>query len=293
MEQKETTLWDALRSCVRMFSKLLQLCKQLVVRMIRLTFQRWWLVGGITMLCIIGGIYYSRPSNKMYKVRAIATLNGPSVNEVKQYYESLHKTFDAFNVIDCLNDGTADYVDYKRKNPLTDTLQVVMKDQIALQFLTTNRKQIPLMEEKIMHLLNSNPQFLNEYHIYKEHAERQYRFDRDQVEKLDSMTAAFYADATVPQIHSNAWELAMGRKEIVLPLEDIEEFMDNKAQRDNRYALVTAPVVLQGHFVPTKKAKNGRLKCTFLGCIIGWLLGCLIAVLFDDRQHILRWLKQE
>ncbi len=293
MEQKETTLWDALRSCVRMCSKLLQWCKQLVVIMIRLTFQRWWLVGGITILCIIGGIYYSRPSNKMYKVRAIATLNGPSVNEVKQYYESLHKTFDAFNVIDCLNDGTADYVDYKRNNSLTDTLHVVMKDQIALQFVTCNRNAIPSYEDRIVYLLNSNPQFISEYNNFKAHAERQFIFDREQVNKLDTMTSAFYANAAVPQIHSNAWELAMGRKEIVLPLENIEEYMENKSQRDRRYALVTAPVVLQGHFEPARKAINGRLKCMVIGLIIGWLMGCLIAVLFDERQRILRWLKQE
>ena len=293
MEQKEITLWDALHSCARTLGKMLQWCVTVVSRMIRLTFQKWWLVGGVTVLCIIGGIYYSRPSNKVYKVRAVATLNGPSVSEVKHYYESLHKTFEAFNVIDCLNDGTADYVDYKRRNSFTDTLQMVMKDQIAFQFLTRDRKKIPWMEEQIMRILNDNPQFVNEFQIYKAHAERQYCFDRDQVNKLDSMTTAFYADVTTPQIHSNAWELAMGRKEIVLPVEDIVEFMAGKAQRDQRYALVTAPVVLQGHFEPARKSVNGRLKCMVIGMIVGWLAGCLISALFDERQRILQWLRQK
>lgn len=293
MEQKEITLWDALRSCVKALGKILNWCVQAVAKMLRLTFSKWWLVGGITLLGIAAGMYYSRPSNKIYKVRAIATLNGPSVSEVKHYYESLHKTFEAFNVIDCLDDGTADYADYDRKNPLTDTLQVVMNDQIAFQFLTRNRKEIPYMEEQIMRILNDNPQFVSEYQIYKAHANRQYRFDCDQVNKLDSMTGAFYANASVPQIQSHAWELAMGRKEIVLPLKSIEEFMEHKAQRDSRYALVTAPVVLQGHFEPARKAVNGRLKCMVIGLIVGWLLGCLIAALFDDRQRILRWLQQK
>ncbi len=291
MEQKETTLWDALRSGVRGLEKIVQWCVRLVARMLRLTFQRWWLVGIVTLLCMAAGVYYSRPSNKLYKVRAVATLNGPSVNEVADYYEALHKSFEAFYVIDCLHDGTADYVDYGRKNSLTDTTSVVMKDQIAFQFVTRNRKQIPWMEQQIMHCLNNHPQFVDEYQVYKLHADRQYSFDRDQVDRLDSMTAAFYSDAAVPQIQSNAWTLAMGRKEIVLPLKNIEDYMMRKAQRDSRYALTTAPVVLHGHFVPQKKAINGRVKFTAIGLIAGWLLGCLIAAFFDERKRIIQWLR--
>lgn len=261
--------------------------------MLRLSFRRWWLVGIVTLLCMAAGLYYSRPANKIYKVQAVATLNGPSVNEVKSFYESLHKTFDAFYVIDCLNDGVADYVDYERKNPLTDTLQVVMKDRIAFQFIIRNRKQIPWFEERIMYCLNTHPQFIEEYKVYKKHADRQYRFDCEQVDKLDSMTSAFYSNAGMAQIQSNAWELTMGRKEIVLPIEDIEEFMEHKAQRDQRYALTTAPVVLQGHFEPARRAVNGRLKCTAIGLIAGWLLGCLIAVFFDERLRIIQWLRQK
>ena len=85
----------------------------------------------------------------------------------------------------------------------------------------------------------------------------------------------------------------MGRKEIRLPLRSIEEFMENKAKRDSRYALVTAPVVLHGHFEPARKAVNGRLKCMATGLIVGWLLGCLIAAFFDERQRIIRWLRQK
>ncbi len=245
------------------------------------------------LLGTAAGIYYSRPANKIYKVRAVATLNGPSVNEVKNFYESLHEDFNAYYVIDCLNDGVADYTDYDRKNSLTDTTRVVMKDQIAFQFTISNRKQIPLFEERIMYYLNTNPQFVDEYQVYKKHADRQYRFDCEQVDKLDSMTTAFYANANVSQIHSNAWELTMGRKEIVLPLKSIEVFMEHKAARDSRYALTTAPVVLHGHFEPMHKAINGRKKCTAVGLIAGWLLGCLIAFLLDERQRILQWLKQK
>lgn len=291
MEQRETTLWDALRSCVRGLGKIAQWCVRLAGEMIRLSYQRWWLVGGVTLLCVAAGFYYSRPSNKHYKVRAVATLNGPSVSEVMDYYESLHKSFDAYYVIDCLHDGTADYADYGRKHSRTDTTCVVMKDQIAFQFVIQNRKQIPWMERQIMHCLNTHPQFVDEYQVYKIHADRQYRFDRDQVDRLDSMTAAFYSEAAVPQVQSDAWTIAMGRKEIVLPLKGIEEFMRNKAQRDCRYALITAPVVLHGHFEPMKKAINGSVKCTAVGLVAGWIFGCLIAAFFDERKRILRWLR--
>ena len=292
-ESHETTLWDVTQSCVRALYRACLWCLHLIGKMVRLSVRRWWIVGPIIILAAAAGLYYSRTSNKMYKVNAIVTLNGPTRQEVRTYYESLRPDFEAYDIIDYLHDGTADMVDFRRKHSPSDTANVVVVDQLALQFITRRPQEIPYWEDEIIRVLNEHPQFIAAYAQYKQHADRQYEFDQAQVDKLDEMTTAFYSSAGDQQVQSNARNLTMGRKEIMLPLKDIEAYMKRKQQRDTRYALTTAPIVLHSHFAPERKAINGRLKFTGIGLLIGWLLGCLIAFLIDERRSILQWLRKE
>ena len=285
-------LWDLLCLGAKRVKKWFCACMHLFTGMVRLSYRQWWIVGLFVVAATALGIYNSRPSNKIYKVNAIATLNGPSFREVADYFESMDKTYEAFTVVDCRNDGVADYVDYGRHHSPEDSINVSMSDQIGLQFIVRDTAQIPAIESRIMARFNSREQFVSAFNHYQAHMERLYRFDQEQVDKLDSMTTAFYATANAPQVQSNAWELVMGRKEIILPVKQIEQFMAHKEQRDMRYARCTAPVVLHGHFVPQKKAENGRLKCTALGLLFGWLLGCLVALCWERRRAIRAWLRQ-
>ena len=292
MEHQEMNLWDVLVLCANGIKNLLRACMTLFKGMVRLSYRQWWLVAVFVIAVTALAVYYSRPSNKIYKVNAVATLNGPSFREVADYFESMDKTYQAFTVVDCLNDGVADYVDLKGHHSPEDSVNVSMSDQIGLQFIVCDTTHIPAIEQRIMDRFNSQQQFIHVFNYFKAHMDRRYRFDQEQVDKLDSMTTAFYASAGSRQVQSNAWELVLGRQEIILPVKQIEQFMSHKEQRDIRYASCTAPVVLHGHFVPQKKAENGRFKCTALGLLIGWLLGCLVALYWERRRAIRAWLKQ-
>ncbi len=291
MEYSEMTLWDVIGICLKWVGKVMLACWHFFAEMIRLAYRKWYIVGCLTLIGIAVGIYYSRPSNKKYKVNAIATLNGPSVKDVADYYESLEWNFQAFNVIDCLHDGEPDFVDYKHKNNHLDTINKCMTDQIALQFIIRDTFGIPQKEAYILDKLNNNEAFVHSYNIFKTHLDRLYEFDKTQVEKIDSMTTLFYSSSSAQHLQSNAWELMMGRQEIILPNKSIDQFFTSKANRDRRYAMTTAPVVLHNHFIPQKRAENGRLKCTVLGLLIGWLLGSLLAWIVEQRKSISSWLK--
>ena len=293
MEQKQiTTLWDAVQSGCHTLYDACRWFGRKLGQMVRLSWRKWWLVGTITLLIGAAALYYARPSNQRYKIQAIATLNGPTVQEVTTFYESLDLCYEAFHVIDCAHNGTPDFVDYKRKHSIYDTIDVVMPRQIALQFESKELDKIPQQEQQILQALNTNPVFVAAYQVYKAHADRQFRFDSEQVDKLDSMTSTLYASAGNEQAHVSGWNITNGKKEIVLPLAKIEEYLVKKTIRDHYYSQCTAPVVLQNHFTPCRKPINGRIKCTILGLLAGWLIGCLIAALIDDRQRIRRWLQQ-
>ena len=320
-QQREMNLFDLCRAFFQWIGKCFMWLWQLIARMLRLTFRQWWIVLIVVAACVALGLYYARPANRMYKVNAIATLNGVTNDIVRNEYMAFDKShrlsekqnlpamlgvspdiahstshFKTFDVIDCLGDSLVDYIDYKDKVTRMDTNLVHMPYMLALQFRTKNPDNVPAIEEGILRYLNSRPYITQLYSVYRSNLERETRFHHDQLEKLDSLTSSFYfAQNVAQQIQFSPWETGMviGRREIRLFLEDIYTEMGMLHLADQRMALCTAPVVLQSHFIVEPRAVNGYFKCTVIAIIIGWLLGLMVAALVENRKAILAWLKQK
>ena len=129
-------------------------CWRVVERMVRLTYRYWYIVVTLVVLAVAAAIYNSRNENLTYKMNAVAMLNGPSIQQFEQAYAPLLSTrmlpeeaaitpyikghvvthFATFRVIDCLNDGIPDYIDFKQKSQPLDTVKVQMQDRLCLQF---------------------------------------------------------------------------------------------------------------------------------------------------------------
>ena len=284
-----------------------------------MTYRRWWLTGLTVLIAVGGAFYYTRTANRWYRVNAVVTLNGPTTLEVKNYYGRLGdplpdymsdeqtlqallnlddsicrhlRGFRSFYVIDNQNDGTADFIDRQNRNSGTDTMNVRMTDMLALQFETRHTNDVPLVEKKIMAYLNAQPQFIRTYENHRQHTERQYLFDSIQVEKLDSMTSRMYRSTDRTQVQTSAWDLTLGRQQIVLPVKDIEQYMERKQIRDTRRASVTAPVVLQGHFTVCSLPINSRGRWCVTAFVLGWLAGCLIAYAWEEHKRWLAYLRR-
>ncbi|MCQ2346088.1 MAG: hypothetical protein MJZ82_04905 [Paludibacteraceae bacterium] len=317
----EPNFFDACKACAQSIGKAINWIRDIIIEQIRLTWRKWWIVLPITILGIAAGVYYSRPANKIYKVEAIAILNGPTAEAARIRFEALNNIapvwiseeqslgkmlglpaeawrinhFRTFYMQDCLADGTVDYIDLKQKAPLTDTLNVRVPDMLMLQFRTKDPKFIPLFEEKIMAYMNADPQFEQAYQLTRTNMEREHQFDMDQAEKLDSLTSSFYfaegASMGAPQIVEKKYSgLVLGERRIRLFLDEIQDFYQQKHYRETRLAYCTAPVVLQNHFVMSMRAVNRRSICMLIGCIIGWILATLIAAIITYRHEIKDWL---
>lgn len=287
--------------------------------MLKLSFRQWWVVLIVVALCVAAALYYSREGNRSYKVDVVANLNGITNSMVSAEFERLNKAFylteqqnlatmlnidgelandtyrfETFDVIDLLADTTIDMVDYNRSTPMMDTLYVHVPDMVAMRFRTKHPNRVPELENAILNYLNTRPYFQSLYETYYKGLEREARFHRDQIEKLDSLTSVFYfSQNNREQMQMKVWEsgMVLGRREIDLFLEDVYLEMRESEYVNARLTVATAPVVLQSHFVINPLAVNGPWKMSAIAIVVGWILGLMVAGLVENRKRILAWLQ--
>ena len=165
---------------------------------------------------------------------------------------------------------------------------------VALQFRTKQPNRLPEVETAILEYLNSRPYFQSRYAAYRQGLEREARFHSTQVEKLDSLTSAFYfAHNGSTQVQMDAWTsgMVLGSRSVELFLEDVYTEMRESEYVHARLATCTAPVVLQSHFILESCAENGPLRMSVIAIVVGWLLGLMVAALVEYRQRIAAWFK--
>ena len=177
MEETNTKEINLLQLINLFFNWLLKIGKSildLIVYLVQLAYRHKSIVLISISICLVFGLYFSRPSAKVYKAEAMAMLYGSETQTVKEVSKQLENSvgsnnlfslatklslpdsvarnivgIQSFFVIDYLKDGVADMVDFKNNHSLTDTLNLRMKDRIYLQIKTTNISQIPKVQAAI------------------------------------------------------------------------------------------------------------------------------------------------
>jgi len=321
-EEREMNFFDLCRVCFDGICRGVMACIRFIGALIRLTYRQWWVVLIVLAAVLTCINIYTRKDNRIYKVDAVAILNGPTVelaqekikrlslsvspkiNADQNMVELLGLPYDdvkhishlqTFRVIDCLHDSVADYIDYDRKSSPLDTVCVQMPNRLCIQYRTKTPQNTEIIEQAILNYLNSDPAMQAAFNTKSTVLNREVEFAKNQIEKLDSLTTAFYFEqGTGLQAQgARAKEgIVLGRREIKLfPGEVHGEF---KRYQHLAYlqTFCTAPVVLEDHFTIHPAAVNGRQKMNIIGLLIGWLLGCVIAALVENRKAIISWLKQ-
>ncbi len=315
--EREMNFFDL---CVACWHALGRACKAigcLLARALRLSYRYWWLVLLCVALGVAAALYYTRRDNVIYRVNAVAVLNGPTVQQFEQafmplrsaqqlppesplqswLYEKKLRCFETYRVIDCMNDSVADYIDFKNSSSPTDTVNVQMQDRLCLQFRIKHRDldMIPAVEQEVMTFLNANPSMQGAYKTYMMNMLEQVRFNHAQVEKLDSLTDQYYFHSNPGSEPLNSVRnglVFMGDWRVHLFLGDIYAHQNRTFKMDQRLQLATAPVVLENHFTVDSKPVNGRRKFVILFFLLGWIGACVLAELIDRRKAIAAWFAQ-
>lgn len=315
--ENEMNFFDLCAACGRAIGRGFAALGRLLVSMTRLTYRYWWVVITVLVLAVCAALYYTRCSNLTYKMNAVALLNGPSIQQFEQAYAPLRanqmiaedeaikpfldscqaKAFTTYRVIDCLNDGEADFIDFKHKIAPTDTVQVRMSDRLCLQFRIKARHLdlVPQIEDALLSFLNANQPMQQTYATYLANLREEVAFNHSQALKLDSLTSNYYfynpTNAQPMNYNGNGVNF-YGDRRIRLFLNEIYEQREFLQKCDYRLQLATAPVVLENHFAMDPKPVNGRLKVLVLFLLLGWCAGCALAEIIDKRKAISAWLKK-
>ena len=314
--EHEMNFFDLCVACCRAIGRGFAALGRLVGRMTRLTYRYWWIVLPFVALALTAAFYYTRSDNRSYKVNAIAFLNGPTITQFEQTYATIQSGmvdpnaalyeyshsltathFTYYRVIDCLNDESADYVDFKRKSTATDTVKMQMPDRVCLQFRVKSRNihLIPQIENTLLEYLNSDQAMQQAYKAYLPNLQEKVAFNHRQAQKLDSLTSCYYfSNASNAQpFDGNANGVNFyGDRRVRLFLKDIYKQQKHLQNDDYRLQYAYAPVVLENHFATDGRIVNGRLKYLIICFLFGWSCGCILAGLIDRRKQILAWLKE-
>jgi hypothetical protein len=316
-QQREMNFFELCVAFVKAIGRLCKVLWRIFSQMIRHTFQYWWIVFPCLIVATGVGFYFSRYENLNYRVNAVAMLNGPTITQFQQAFNPLSsgqnipagekiaeyiytgKTvgFSTYRVVDCLNDGVADYIDFKSKSSPTDTTRVQMQDRICLQFTikSIHLGLLPEIEEAVLHFLNSNPALQKSYEAYLPNLRDEVSFNHTQAIKLDSLTSQYYFNNNFDgknMANASNGVAFVGDREVKLFLDEIYEHQAHLQRADYRMQLATAPVVLENSFSADPTPTNPRAKCLMKSFLVGWVIGCLLAELIKKRKTIFAWLKQ-
>ena len=315
--EKDMNFWDLCVLCSRAIGRCCAWTWQIVQHMIRLTWRYWWLALVFIALGISAALYLTREDNLTFKVNAIATLNGPTITQFEQAYaplrsglmlpddaaitpfvkEHVAQSFVTYRVIDCLGDGTADYIDFKHRVSLTDTVKVPMQDRICMQFRIKKRDldQVPQIEQALVAFINSNASLQESYPAFLKDLREEVAFNHRQALKLDSLTSHYYyhtAAINQPSMSMNNGITFNGDRRIRLFLNEIYDQQERMRMYDHRIQLATAPVVLENHFAVDPKPVRSRRNSVVIFGLMAWIGACVLAELIDKRKALYAWLKK-
>lgn len=323
MEQNsnhDMNLFDLIVLCCKAIGRFFCRCFHTLGSMLRLSFRRWYIVLPVVLLALGVALYYARPSNRMYKVGVMVHLNGVHANDVKQQWDKLVKAaptfvsdeqsfarmlqipdtdavslshFAYYNVVDCKHDSVPDFVDFSGKHNLADTVDVVMDDYLYLQFRTRLPQKAVEIGKATIDYLNRDALMQQKFQHYRNALEQKVHFCQQQVQMLDSLTYDFYfrQGGNSQQYNYNPRaSILAGRRELRMLHPQAFELLDASIKTEYLNSIAQAPVLPLSDFTIDPRAVNGPIRSSLLGILIGYLLGCLIALCVDKRKVILSWL---
>ena len=320
--QSNLTLWDLIKTFCRWVGKCCVAFLDVLLKQIKISFRKWYIVLPVVALGIAVSLYYSRVENRKYKAEGMAVIHGPMAAEVKEALRPIEQAMPAniesdlslatvlncapectkgirkvqtYYIIDYLDNVTPDMVDKKGKHQLDDTLNVVSNNFLQFEVYTKDLASLEDFEQALVDYVNNNPIMKSKYDVHHALLENELEICKNQLGYLDSLTKVMYYNySNGIQLDVSAskrtGDLKLGRPGIDPIHDQILELLQHTKLVEAELSTCTQPLMFISHITPMPKAINNRIKCLITGFILSWILGLCIAWLVEDRAEVRQWL---
>lgn len=315
---KEINLFQLISMFFSSLTKLWKSILNFLGYFIRLTY-RYSLISLIAIAVSLSlGLYLSRSSAQIYKADAMAMFYGCEAQTVKEVCKQLENSissnnlyslatklsipdsiaenieeFQSFYVIDYSKDSVADKVDFDNSHPLTDTMNVRMKDRLYFRILSKNISQIPTVQTAILNYLNSNPVLKEQYIDKKNELLQQINICNVETQRIDSLAKVSYFKDVDKQLKFENNKLLIGDQRKQLFYNDLLDLQKIKSRAENKLVDFKQPVDMPSGFFVNPTPVNSNLKYSIISILIGYFIALVLSVLIENRKNILNYLNQK
>lgn len=289
-----------------------------VGKLIQLSVKHWAVFLIALAVNVAGSLYLSRSAARKYKAETtlhIAFTDAAIVNEmIDQLANSLNdnknlslaskldipdsvginiQKIKHFDVIDYLDDETANIVDFKRKHDLTDTTNVVMNNRVYLQLITKKPNQLKLVHDAMINYFNSNPYLITEFEFNIKSQVKAIELIDKEMNRIDSMaTLDYFKNEKRAEIGLEGYKMVLGEQKKPIYSEDLLKLTDNRHFRQNLIDTNKQPVYTTTGFIVSGPI-NDRVRYLAFGLVLGVIAGMISAFVFDNRQCIKNYLLKQ
>ncbi len=286
---------------------------------LQLLYRHKFIFFSIVLIGIAGSFYTSRKSNRIYKVDGMIKLCGIKSHNLLKIGKQL--SFDASNldkrdiskklklsdsivnkiqsieffpVIDYNKDSIPNVVDFKRKHPLDDTVNVVMDNHIFIRLkLRKNTTNGDKIGKSILNFINKQPTIQTSFLAYKKSLKERLDLCDIEIKRLDSLANKKYFEEPKRQIEFKYNQLLVGNNYTQLFYEHQLILQKVKSNINEELVNAVAPLIAPSGFIVDPHPVNGRLKTLFAGFLISLIISILISYIIENRKKWIEFLNKK
>ncbi len=315
---KEINLLELISLFIDWLKKVGKSILNLLGSIARLAYRRKITVVVIVAISIGVGQYLARPSNRIYRAEAMATLHGTEAQFVREVCKQIENSlstneltslstklslpdsvtnnivsFESFYVIDYMRDSVADVIDFNHDHSLSDTMNVRMRNRVYFRLKTRSIAQVPQMQNAILNFLNNNPVIKTQYETHKNELTKQIDICDSELIRIDSLAKVYYFKDLPTQLRFDNDKLLLGEQRKQLFYGELLRLQELRTIAQIKLADFKQAVEIPSEFVVIPVPENGRVKYGVYSIIIGFAIALIIAGLMESAKKIISYLKQE
>ncbi len=198
------------------------------------------------------------------------------------------KRINFFNVVDAKNDSVADYVDYKHKADMGDTVNVVMMDRIVMRVMLSGTNNFAEWQPAIKRFMHSQPAIAKADSIHKALELRKLEYFKHEVARTDSfMTYEYFRSR--PYAQKEWGNMLITEREQELYNADMRWIFE-QMQYNEAHVLATPDIVnFETPFVVDSMRRSVKYLITMALCMA---LGLAVSATVKYRAAIVEFFRQ-